>query len=169
MYDPKGWTEGLVNGPLPNLRTPLWREFLNKCSHVNSILAHFEALELNSLLILRFWSFKFLEICDLEWKLDLENRKNAEMVVLGTARRVWKGVSRATHTSIIIFLWVSCPSLIPSRTVKGEHHLPVTPFCHHAWTSYCIPRLFCLFFWRQTIFDGNDTCLSCELILWAFT
>ena len=65
--DWKSWTQELVNGPLPSLELQ-WTEFLNKCSLVNWILVQFEALKLNSLLILRLLSLNFIEIVILSWK-----------------------------------------------------------------------------------------------------
>ena len=61
------WLEGPKRGAcertiLPNLG-PLWTEHLTKCSFVNWILARFEAMELNYLLILRHWRLKFLKKC----------------------------------------------------------------------------------------------------------
>ena len=62
--------------------------FWVKCSLVNQILAQLEALEWNSFPILRLWSFKFLEICDVGAKVE---QRHAEMGILQAAERVWKG------------------------------------------------------------------------------
>ena len=53
-------------------------------------MAQFEALELNSLLILRLWHLKFLKICDLGVKVGSWELENAEMGGLQMARRAWK-------------------------------------------------------------------------------
>ena len=47
---------------------PIKLNFLTKYNLLNWILAQFETLELNFLLILRLWSLTFLEMCDLGWK-----------------------------------------------------------------------------------------------------
>ena len=62
-----------MNGPL---------NFLTKCSLVNLSFAQFDALELNSLLILRLRSLKFLKIYDLGMKEGSQKLNNAEMGVL---------------------------------------------------------------------------------------
>ena len=81
------------------------------------MLAQFEAPELNFLLILRLWSFKFLEICDLGVKVGSCEFKNAEMGIKRMARRVWKvGLQGVPH-----FL-VSVPQL-----ASLPNHTPISP------------------------------------------
>ena len=83
MCDPGQPWEVLVNG--------FWTlvSWISKCSLVNLVFAQFEALEWNSFHILRHWSLKFLEICDLRAKVRSWKLKKAEMGVWRTARRAW--------------------------------------------------------------------------------
>ena len=75
--------------------------FSTKCSHVNWILAAFEALELNSLLILRLWSLKILEICNLGMKVRSWELKYAEIGSYEKTGRSEKRVFKATHTHLV--------------------------------------------------------------------
>ena len=93
----KGWTEGLWTDHCW-IWDPSELNFLTKYRLVNWILAQFEALELNSLLILRPSSLKFLQNCDLGVKEGSWELKNAEIGVLQMARRAWKRGRWAAHT-----------------------------------------------------------------------
>ena len=106
--------------PLPNLG-PQRTEFLNKMWSLNFCPSSW-SWGFGNLTFLK-WSLKFLEICDLRAKLGPWNLKHAEMGVLLTARRAWKGSSGA-HIPAPGFQ-VSAPSLL--RNLQA-----------HAWTT-CRP------------------------------
>ena len=86
---------------------------------VNWSLTHLGALELSSTLILRLWSLKSLKICNLGVKVGSWEWKNAEMGVLRTARRAWKGVFRAAHTRTPFFR--EFPPPVASPRFKNLH------------------------------------------------
>ena len=57
---------------------------------------------------------KFLEICDLGVKVGSWELKSAEMGVLQTARRAWKGGLQGLHIPVPHFQWVAPPPPPPS-------------------------------------------------------
>ena len=99
--------------------------FLTKCSLVNWILTQFEALELISLLILRLWSLKFLEISDLGVKVESWELKNAESGSCKWPRGRKKGSFRATHTHTPFFQWVPLGFLkAKNKVMIGQRSQP---------------------------------------------
>ena len=92
MCSSQGQTEGLINpGELNFFTCEL------KFGPIEAWIVNW-----TSLLILRLWSLKFLEICDLcpDGSLELKTCWNG---ILQTAKRGLKGVFRAAHTHIPFF------------------------------------------------------------------
>ena len=82
-------------------------------------LAQFEALELNSLLILRLWGLFFLKLCDLRMKVVCWELKNAEMGSCERPGEYEKG-SSGLHIPGAHFL-VSTPH-VPIHKRERKHY-----------------------------------------------
>ena len=101
----EGWTDHC------RIRNPSELNFSTKCSHVNWILAQFEAMKLNSLQFLRFLSGNILEIYDFGVKVGSWGLKKCWN---GSLASEWpggceKGVFRTAHTRthFLVMFWKS--------------------------------------------------------------
>ena len=116
---------------------------------MNWILAHFVDAELNSLLILRLWSLKFLEICDFGVKVDssLWELQMLKRGVLRTIRRSWKGGLHSRTYPRPIFQWVLPPPPPSTHIVCIQNEVSAVTVARRRWqwnsTCYYI-GLYCV-------------------------
>ena len=110
--------------------------FLTKCSLVNWNLPQFEALELNSLLILKLWSLKFLKIHGFWGEIRVLRAEKCWNGGLANGREGVKRGSSWQHISIPHFSG-SAPwhGLRKAYSINVVTHTPPHKWPKYSWTK----------------------------------